>query len=94
MGRTESGGEKVNHNITPVELEFLLHCYYSPAPYTHYHSLLDPFIERMLNEGILVRQIDRIHGGTYRVTERGKVWVEHILNTPFPVQSWARGSYE
>lgn len=77
---------KLNNTIrTPSDLAFLLHCHVSPSPHPHASSpaIVDG-ISRLLAHGLIQRE-DR-HFGT---TEKGKFYIEHLLSTPFPVESFS-----
>lgn len=72
--------------MSPFELRFLLHCYYSPEPFEAItNKVIGDFAEQMLTEGILLKAEEK---NCYTVTEKGRVWVERILATPQPIQKW------
>lgn len=68
--------------ITPIELEFLLWCYYSPEPAKNVHlRIIQGFIERMIFLKVLKKTKD-----IYELTAKGKSWVMAILSTPIPTK--------
>ena len=78
--------------MTPFELEVLMHYYVTPAP--HRVELENPPVwaamrDWFIAEDLLKARTERTRGdGTYLVTERGAAYVEHVLQTPLPLQKW------
>jgi hypothetical protein len=74
--------------MSPLELRFLLHCYYSPAAWNDPSgNLLDGFIINMLGD----RVIERTGDITFGLTDKGKFWIHEILDTPQPKQIYVSG---
>ena len=82
--------------VTPSNLELLLHCYYSPEPHPRHHA---PAIlegaDYLLNHGMIVRvedtvQVQNVPGAPplYSVTEKGAVYIQHLMKVPFPTPVW------
>lgn len=70
--------------LTPYELEILLHVYYSP-------NFLPPNDEawRMARNRLFQRELLKDKPcSTYRITERGRAYIEHLLRQPLPVCKW------
>lgn len=72
--------------MTPVALEFLLHCYYDSRPYHKMSPAVKDSIIDFVRNDILVENTADPTG--YKVTQKGQVWIESILKTPMPVQKW------
>ena len=71
--------------MTPLELEVLLHIYYSPE--------INPLMESMAGSAALRRFAEENTifldpEGTYRLTEKGDTFVKMLLATPIPIQQW------
>jgi hypothetical protein len=72
--------------ITPLLIEILLHCHYSPEPHPRVHvSAIAEALAAFMREGMIEPREVR---GCYQTTERGAAWVEMLCATPFPVQAW------
>lgn len=78
--------------MTPLQLTMLLHYYSIAEPYAlrqpeHANS---PVVkdQRMglMNEGLLL--VSDITGSEYKVTEKGKAFIEALCNMPLPVCKW------
>lgn len=83
----------MERNLTPCELEFLLHCYYSPNPFERiWAPALQDAAERMTMLEVILPCPKMMN--VWIVTEKGKFWIEDILSTPPPVQQWASGRTE
>jgi 5-keto 4-deoxyuronate isomerase len=71
--------------MTPVDLEVLLHCHYKTEMLSN-----APSYQRAKNRFISAGIIEACGGGCgYTTTERGKVWLSMLLETPYPTASWA-----
>mgnify|MGYP003394036502 CR=1 FL=1 len=76
--------------MTPLQLEFLLHYFYSPEPPTgdsYMSAAGQEGLRSLLKENLLSQ--DREDPTKYHITERGEVYVKHLLEVPLPVQQWA-----
>lgn len=78
-----------------IAAEIMLHYYYSGEDYTvsHKHSTaVRDFLVHWVDIGMLSRtgedNADGQTGPQYKITERGRVWVQALLATPYLVQSW------
>ena len=81
---------------SPLTIECVLKAHYQPEFIinTDYEAQVDA-INKLIQNGILDRHnkydlsankpYDYTH---YTLTEKGKAFVEMILNTPYPIQSW------
>lgn len=70
--------------LSPAELEFLLHYYYSPLPHPKWSGFQD-LACMWVTQGIL----EELHTpGLWRVTDKGSAWLEMILATPVPKVSY------
>ena len=81
--------------MSPLEIEILLH-YYSDFQ-TDYQDgdfsapSVQDAIERFRDELNLLeptQSMDVYHDPHYRITERGRVFVEALCNMPLPVKTW------
>ncbi len=78
--------------MTPFELDILLHYYAIRED----HPVVDrqPPIwpetcDAFLNEGLIeIIPVVQRQYCTYRLTERGKAYIEHVLAVPLPVVKW------
>lgn len=80
----------MNTNVTPLEVEIVIACYCggdggadaARLSYGHDASWHSPAAmnarERLINNDIIHTDCT--------LTQRGRFWLEHILNTPFPVE--------
>lgn len=74
------------HSVSPLAVRIMLACYYSPDPAREvgvpWASQAGTEIRTwLLNEGLIAND-------TSLATERGKAWVEFLLQTPLPVAKW------
>lgn len=81
--------------FTVIELEVLLHYYYSPNDW-HLDRRESPAsskaIERLLRLDLLGRTAGSApHNSEFVISERGKVLVKALLETPLPVRAWVMG---
>lgn len=83
--------------MSPLELDILLHYhartneYADGDPYVMTAPAVRDAINRFVGEDGLLKYRDRQQSGrsgTYELTERGRVYVEHVLALPLPVQTW------
>ena len=81
--------------MSPLEIEILLH-YYQRFP-TDFRDgnfcapEVQDAIERFRDEYNLLeptQSMDVYHDPHYRITERGRVFVEALCNMPLPVKTW------
>lgn len=70
--------------MTPNDLEVLIHYFTSSTEHPRKTApAVIVSINRFLNDGIFERTDSSII-----VTERGGVWLDMILETPYPVMKW------
>jgi len=77
-------------SLTPYQLEVLLHYYACAGEFPrHAAPAFDGVIAEFIDDGILtttehVRKLT--HGGPahYKITDRGKAWLEAMLRVPLP----------
>ena len=81
--------------LSPIHIEVLLHYLADPEEHPRHDSpAVMCAINWFLGEGIFeltkpshsVAMID--YNSSYRVTERGRVFVDMLCETPFPVPTW------
>jgi hypothetical protein len=71
---------------TPSNLEFLLHCYYSPEPHDRVKA---PAIEEARSYLLEQEMIQTTTSNfVYNVTPRGEAYIKYILEVPFPERCW------
>ncbi len=73
---------ETNRTMMPSQLETLIHYYYTPVMDIPENNF--DIISFLIREGLL----KSINEG-YTTTERGKVYVEALLNIPLPIQKWS-----
>ena len=67
--------------FSPLEIEVLLHYYYSPDPHPKHNTEgVVNIIHKFRNHGIFTDQVQPY------LTDKGKAWLHLILNTPYPKQ--------
>jgi len=80
--------------LSPHELKTLLALWVGDTEtyqFNFHGDLGKEIVEKFLELGVM-EVIGNSPDETYfRCTEKGKVWVGHILTTPLPVQLWKRG---
>lgn len=71
--------------LTPHDLEVLLHYFYSPAPFPRQSECHDETVRRFMDSGIMaLRHKPSPYGSQYELTSLGLAWVHAILSTPIP----------
>lgn len=79
-------------SLTPLHLEIVMHYATRGDDMPNIDaSTTDEFAQRLCREGMIEpNPCGAAPGGPlpkrYRTTEKGRVWLEHILRTPFPVK--------
>lgn len=79
-------------NWTPLEMQILLHYYYSPEDYKQ-GDYSAPSVREAINSfrdqhGLIREKLEKDSYGLYEITERGRALVHAALKTPLPVQVW------
>lgn len=69
--------------MTPVEIEVLLHCYYSPEPIPRLNV---PAVSSAVQKLHNLKLIEITTDSTYTATSRGRAMVELIKAVPIPIQ--------
>lgn len=77
--------------MSPLSCEILLH-YYSRAEDFRSGDFSAPAVRDSIDWFLKESMLERDGGDmAYRITERGRAWVDHILSRPFPVNRWVIG---
>jgi DNA-binding PadR family transcriptional regulator len=77
--------------MTPYEFEVLLWYYTRTVDFPDMETnppIWKPTFDKFISEKLIEYESQTTIDSCYRITERGKVWLEHVLNTPLPVQQW------
>ena len=75
--------------MTPVAIELLLKCYYSPAPLEGLeYPAQREVVENFIADGLIVPGKE---SNCYTVTDRGNAHVYQLCNLPYPVAVWMGG---
>ena len=70
--------------MTPLEINLMLHCYYSPADdETRYSSAGRSGMQHLESNGLIEH-----NDGAWQATKRGQAYVEMLTRVPFPVAGW------
>lgn len=78
--------------MSPLELAILMHYYWSPNDFRD-GDFTAPMVRATIER---FRDQDELlclnHGGvgdaTYKLTQRGRVFLDHLMAQPLPVQAW------
>ncbi len=71
--------------MSPLEINFLLHCYYSPEPHERIDApAMGSVVTNLIAEGLIVANGKDI----WKTTDRGNAHVEQLCNLPFPRLEW------
>jgi hypothetical protein len=76
--------------MTPISIEILLKCYYSPEPLEFIDSTVTQEIVREFMDDGLIELGDE--SGCFKATEKGRAHVEQLCNLPYPVAVWIGGN--
>jgi len=71
--------------LTPLQLEVMLRAYYSPSLVENADCGPQREAYKMLGAHDM---LEVKHSSLVTVTEKGKVYIEHILSIPFPEAKW------
>ena len=66
--------------MTPLHLEILMHYFVSGTMFPRSTPTITEYQGHLVELGLLDTELS--------VTEKGKLWIERVLNTPMPVQKW------
>lgn len=73
--------------LTPNHLEVLIHCHVSPSPHPRrFAPAVDQAIAHFLEHGMV--RPDNHEKDVFHSTEKGKVWLQYLLDVPFPVETF------
>jgi len=72
--------------LTPMQLDQLLHYYYSAEPYPSSEAA-DANIQDLIEHGLILPYSGSV-AYLYHVTKRGEAYVNTMLELPLPVQVW------
>lgn len=72
------------------QLHLLLWHYFTPDPYPKPSGCFQEFVDRLISEGLMDYDPTRplLSDDCFELTERGRVYIEAILNVRLPVQRW------
>lgn len=73
--------------VSPLTLHTALVCYWSADPVAH----LEDFRRAgagTYEDGLAWLRKNNLIGDDNCMTDKGRAWIEHMLVTPLPVQSW------
>lgn len=71
--------------LTPIHLEILIHHFVSPEPFSRNSDTIQEYHNDLLGLELLETGAST---GIFCVTDKGKAWLEHILETPMPTMKW------
>lgn len=76
---------KVYERVSAESVQIALHYCYSNQPFCRERGDAgsEHTYQTLLTEGILEQE-----GATYRITTKGRAWVDEICRTPYPVAFW------
>ena len=84
-----SGSDRPS-GLTASAVELLIRCYWSPTALEDWENVGNQTQEsELIAHGLLHEEaISRMPTGSSRLTPRGQVYAEYILNLPLPEQVW------
>ena len=77
---------------SPVNLEILLHCYYSPEPLPRYDApaTKEGVLYLLRNDMISIEgYVKEESKDIYRATAKGEFYIKHLMTVPFPISTWS-----
>lgn len=77
--------------MTPLALSILLHYYCGGDDYRQ-GDFTAPAVRDTITQHLLQKMLDNAQGDderAYCISERGRVFIDHLLSQPLPVQAWA-----
>jgi len=75
--------------MTPLHIRLMLHYYAIASEYEPLEAkATQEYLTELVNDGLLKYRVPNDYTNSYEATERGKIWVQMILNTPYPQQEW------
>lgn len=73
--------------MTPSDIEVLIHCHASGGPHPRADAPAVREAIRMFLEAELIEQLTA-DPTTYTTTDGGKLLIEELCRTPFPIKKW------
>lgn len=73
--------------MTPVQLEVLLHHYYCPQPLSCPSRAQHDAQRYLLGEDLITSR-DAGASGAYETTDRGRAYVQALMELPLPTKIW------
>lgn len=71
--------------LTPLHLEILIHHFVSPEPFSRNSETSRSYSDELIELGLLETGAST---GIFCITDKGKAWLEHVLETPMPTMKW------
>ena len=78
-------------SLTPIQLEYLLHCHYEAFYKPAFPSEV---ISGQFNRLEFLKLIEKDKNGFYSTTQKGKAYVKAACDLPMPVETWAVPGFE
>lgn len=79
---------KMKTPLSPSDIEVLLHCHTCPAPHPRHDApAVIESIDMFFQAGMILPTPTRSF--TFTTTPKGNAFIQALLNTPEPVQSWS-----
>lgn len=73
--------------MTIVDIEVLLHYYYSPEAYSECTPAVEIALKNLRGHGLLQTRPEKSqYGSEFEVTAKGHAWVDAIRDTPLPIE--------
>jgi hypothetical protein len=80
---------KMKSPLSPSDIEVLLHCHTTPARHPRFEAeAVQRAISMFVQAGMVVHNPQPGEYHVYTTTDKGDAFIEALLNTPEPVQSW------
>jgi hypothetical protein len=76
--------------MTPLQLEILIHYSYSAVDYRDGDfsaPAVREAIDAFRDQSALLTKSENF-GQSYTLSERGRVYIHHLLNQPLPIRTW------
>lgn len=79
-----------NHKHSPLLIECVLKAHYLPLfEYDVTNKAKCDYVRTLVANGILGPNVAIDKSISYKLTEKGEVFLDMILNTPYPIEVWA-----
>lgn len=72
-----------SHQLCPLQVEILMHYYATLGSYPGSSKMAKDYLGEFINRGILDST-----SAPFKLTDKGRAWVEAILCTPCPKPVW------